>query len=46
MYGSWNLGNGKIEIQKAIKLANDIAAALKVPVDTKSMEFVRKVETW
>lgn len=46
MYGSRNLGNGKVEIQKAIKLANDIAGALKVSVDTESMEFVKKVETW
>jgi len=46
MYGSRNLGNGKTEIQKGIKLANELAAALKVEVDTESMEFVKKVEGW
>ena len=46
MYGSRNLGNGKTEIQKGIKLAQDLAAALGVVVDTESMDFVKKVEGW
>ena len=46
MYGSRNLGNGKAEIQKGIKLAQNLASALNVPVDTASMEFVKKVEAW
>jgi hypothetical protein len=46
MYGSRNLGNGKVEIQKGIKLAQDLAKALHVDVDTESQKFVAKVETW
>jgi hypothetical protein len=36
MYGSRNLGNGKMEIQKTIKLAQELAAELGVKVDTES----------
>lgn len=46
MYGSRNLGNGKIEIQKAVKLAQSLAAELGVKVDTESQQFVSKVENW
>jgi hypothetical protein len=46
MYGSRNLGNGKVEIQKAIKLSQDLAKALNVEVDTQSQKFVEKVEGW
>jgi len=46
MYGSRNLGNGKVEIQKAIKLSQDLAKALNVKIDTESQTFVEKVEGW
>jgi len=46
MYGSRNLGNGKAEIQKGTKLAQDLAKALHVEVDTEGQKFVEKVETW
>jgi hypothetical protein len=46
MYGSRNLGNGKVEIQKAIKLSQDLAKALKVEIDTENQQFVEKVEGW
>jgi hypothetical protein len=46
MYGSRNLGNGKAEIQKGIKLAQDLAQALGVEVDTEGMDFVKKVDGW
>lgn len=46
MYGSRNLGNGKVEVQKAIELPNVIASALKAPGDAESMEFVKKLEAW
>jgi len=45
-YGSRNLGSSRVEIQKGIKLAEDLAAALKVPIDTESMDYVKKVDTW
>lgn len=40
------MGNSRVEIQKGYKLAQDIAKALKVPVDVESMDFVKKVESW
>lgn len=46
MYGSRNLGNGKVEIQKAIRLSQSPAAALDVKIDTESQKFVEKVENW
>jgi hypothetical protein len=46
MYGSRNLGNGKLEIQKGIKLGLELAKALGVEVDTENMGFVEKVDGW
>ncbi|PVH79957.1 hypothetical protein DL98DRAFT_560601 [Cadophora sp. DSE1049] len=46
MYESRNLGNGKDEIKKGIKLSQDLAEALGVKVDTESQEFIEKVESW
>ena len=46
MYGSRNLGNGKEEILKAVRLARVMAEALKVSLDAESMDFVRRVEGW
>lgn len=46
MYGSRNLGNGKTEILKGIKLAQHLAKALGVEVDTEGMDFVKKVDGW
>jgi len=40
------LGNGKEEIQKGINLSLELAGALGVEVDTESMKFIEKVETW
>ena len=46
MYGSRNLGNGKEEILKGIKLTQGLTKALKVPLDTESMDFAKKVDRW
>lgn len=46
MYGSRNLGNGKVEILKAVKLCQELAKALGVEVDEENMGFVEKVEGW
>jgi alkylhydroperoxidase/carboxymuconolactone decarboxylase family protein YurZ len=46
MYGSRNLGNGKEEILKGIKLAQELTKALNFDLDTDSMDFVKKVEGW
>ena len=46
MYGSRNLGNGKDEILKGVKLAQEITLALKMPLDVGSMDFVKTVEGW
>ena len=46
MYGSRNLGNGKEEILKGIKLTQELTKALKVPLDVDSMDFVKKVDGW
>jgi hypothetical protein len=46
MYGSRNLSNGKEEILKGMKLAQELTAALKVPLDVESMDFVKTVEEW
>lgn len=46
MYGSRNLGNGREEIQKGVKLSQDLAAAMGVKIDTESQAFVSKVDSW
>ena len=46
MYGSRNLGNGRDMILKGVKLAQQITAALNVPLDVESMSFVNKIEGW
>jgi len=46
MYGSRNLGNGKEEIQNAIKLTQELVKELGVSLDIESMDFVKKVDNW
>lgn len=46
MYGSRNLGNGKEEVLKGIRLVDELAGMLKVGIDKESMAFVEKVQNW
>ena len=46
MYGSKNFGNGKVDIQKAVKLAQALSSELGVKIDTESQQFVENVENW
>lgn len=46
MYGSRNLGNGKVEILKAVRLCREMAKAFGVKIDEEEMSFVKKVEEW
>lgn len=46
MYGSRNLGNGKEEILKGIRLSREMVKALGVPLHVESMDFVQKVDGW
>lgn len=46
MYGSRNLGNGKEEILKGVRLAQELTKALGVSIDVESMSYVEKVKGW